>query len=273
MSYQLYRPETIEEAITLQRQTGGDYLAGGTVSLVNWHRGKKIADAQISLDRLEQLRRIVRTEKMLSIGSMVTMDGLEESKDVSGYAAAVWQAACEVGGPQIRNRATLGGNLASASPASDCATPLLAMNAVLQVIGAEGKRELPVREFFPGRMQNALKPDELILSIDIPISSDSVSAFRKIGKRNALAVSVLNMAVVRSREEVSVAVGAAAPVPIFCPGTSEILSRSADGLEEAEAMLQTEISPRDGRWATASYRRLVCGNLLKELLKETEGNK
>ena len=273
MSYTLYRPESIEEAVALQQRTGGAYLAGGTVSLVNCHRGKAIGDFQISLDRLQELRRIVRTEHTLSIGSMITMDELEESKEVSESAAALWQAAREVGGPQIRNRATLGGNLASASPASDCATPLLAMNAVLRVTGTEGERMLPLREFFLGRMQSALKPDEIILSVDIPVCSGSVSVFRKIGKRNALAVSILNMALVRRSDSISVAVGAAAPSPVYCPGTSEILSRSADALEEAEAMLQKEISPRDGRWATASYRRLVCGNLLKELLKETEENK
>lgn len=270
MSYILYRPESMEEAVSLQRQTGGSYLAGGTVSLVNLHRGKPIGDVQISLDRIDGLHRIFLNEQTLSVGSMVTMDELENSRYVSEHAAALRQSACEVGGPQIRNRATLGGNLASASPASDCATPLLAMDAVLHVYGEKGERKLPLRDFFLGGMRKALEPDEIILSVEIPFCPDSVSVFRKIGKRNALAVSVLNMAVVRGGGKISVAVGAAASRPICCPKTSEILSGSTAAMEEAEAMLQTEICPRDGRWATASYRRMVCVNLLRELMKETE---
>ena len=270
MSYTLYRPESIREAIALQQQTGGNYLAGGTISLVNYHRGVDIGASQISLDKIPELKKIVLKDGMLSVGAFVTMDELEQSGEVKKYAHALWQAASEIAGPQVRNRATLGGNIAAAAPSADCVPPLLAMGAVLQITGAAGRREIPVREFFLGRFQHVLTPDEIICMIRIPVQSSAKSVFRKVGKRSALAVSCVNMALVRSEAGVAVAVGAAAPVPIFCRKTSEILSADVKCVGEAAAVLQTEISPIDDRWATASFRRLVCENLLYALLDETE---
>lgn len=269
MNFRLFRPMTLSEAVQIQNETDGEYLAGGTVSLVNRHHGKKIGDVQISLDRIGELREIVLTEGWLSIGSMVTMDELEQSEHVKKYAKALWTAASQVGGPQIRNRATLGGNLAAASPSSDCAPPLLALNASLKVCGRNGEREIPVRDFFKGYLSHALSEDEIITSIRIPITPGAVSVFRKVGKRNALSVSCLNMAVAKRGKDISVSVGACAPVPVYCRETSQFLSAGGER-KEAIAILQEEICPIDDKWGTASYRRAVCANLLKELVKETE---
>lgn len=270
MSYTLYRPETPEEAVKLQTETEGKYLAGGTVALVQAHRRAEIGAHQISLDRIPALHEIRVNESFLSLGAMLTMSALEESGIVKEEAYALWQAASEVGGPQIRNRATLGGNLAAASPSSDCATPLLALDAVMMLFGKNGWRQVSIRDFFLGRFSTVLQPDELIVSVDIPRAEGRTSAFRKVGKRNALAVSCLNMAVVRRETEIAVSVGAAAPKAVYCAGTSEILTRDGSNIDAALEKLQTEISPIDDRWATASYRRLVAGNLLKALLTETE---
>lgn len=291
MSYILHRPTSLQEAISLQLKTGGAYLAGGTVTLVNYHKRRAVSEDQISLDAIKELRGIELKEsaapgaahsgtasnKTLSIGALTTMDELESSENVKKYAYALWQAASEVGGPQIRNRATLGGNLASASPSSDCATPLLAMNTSLVVCGAAGSRVISLRDFFLGRFQHVLTKDEIIVSVEIPVFIDETtgesltcSSFRKVGKRNALAVSCLNMAVVRTEDQVDVAVGAAAPKVVYCVKTSQLLSASPADISGALEAIQTEISPIDDRWATASYRRTVCGNMLKALLNEVQ---
>lgn len=272
MSFTLYRPLTVREAVKIKKETGGDFLAGGTVSLVNRHHGKKISESQISLEYIPELREISLAENTLTIGAMVTMDLLEQSALVKEKAYALWQAASEVGGPQIRNRATLGGNIAAASPSSDCVPPLLAMDAVLLVKGADGEREIPLRRFYRGYLSHVLSADELITAVRIPLQSGSVSTFRKVGKRNALSVSCVNMAVVKTGAAYSVSVGACAPVALYCEKTSEVLSETGDA-EQAVSVLLTEISPIDDRWATASYRRTVCGNLLKALTKETEERK
>lgn len=266
MSYTIYRPETATDAIALQAATGGSYLAGGTVTMVNRHRGQDMGQHLISLDRVGALKVLESVNDRLYIGAGLCMDELEHSPLLRA-APALWQAAREVGGPQIRNRATLGGNLASGSPAADCAVPLLAMGAELLVEGAEGQRTIPIREFFLGRMQTCLRPSELILCVIVPAHPENRSAFRKVGKRNALAVSCLSMSVFRDSDSVHVAVGACAPRPLYCPETSRLLTIGDEaGAFEA---LQSEICPIDDRWATASYRRTVCGNLLRALLEET----
>lgn len=272
MSFRLYLPSSVNEAVRIQSETGGQYLAGGTVTLVNNHHGKKIGEVQISLSRIKELEEISFADGFLAIGSMVTMDRLENSPLVKEHAFALWKAASEVGGPQIRNRATIGGNLAAASPSSDCAVPLLSLDAVLSVQGKEGEREIPVRKFFTGYLSHALTEGELITSVRIPVKEGTVSVFRKVGKRNALSVSCINMAVVRNGHEYSVSVGASAPVPVFCEKTSEILSKTGD-IPAAREQILSEISPIDDRYATASYRRTVCGNLLNALISETEGRK
>ena len=278
MHFRLHRPQSVEEAITLQAQTGGTYLAGGTVLLVDRRHGKAIGEDLISLENLASLREIRECEGEMIIGACATFRELERSALLRENAFALWQAAGSVGGPQVRNRGTIGGNLAAGSPSSDCAAPLLAMGACLRIRSAEGTRELPVEELFAGVGKTYLAPGELITEIVLPKKERCVSAFRKVGKRSALAISCINMAVAREsaggKETVTVAVGAAAPTPRLWKRTSEILSAGVLDeacLDEACQTILTEIAPIDDRWATAEYRRMVCVNLLKDILKETEG--
>ena len=269
-AFTLYCPKTVKEAIELQKATMGTFIAGGTVSLVNRKRGKDPGDAEISLLGIEELKGITSENGYITIGSMVTMDEIESSGIIKKHALSLWQAASDVGGPQIRNMATLGGNLAAASPSSDCAVPLLALNAVIIAAGADGEREIPVRSFFTGYLKHALKAGEIITKIKIPVYEGAVSAFRKAGKRNALAISCINMAVSRNGSRIDVSAGACAPVPVYCEKTSSLLSEGGS-LKEAEELILTEISPIDDRYASASYRKKVCVNMLSKLLEETGG--
>ena len=272
MHFQLHRPNSIDEALALYAQTGGSYLAGGTVLLVNHHNGADIGRHLISLEGIAQLHGIRETEDSIVIGACTTMDEIENSPILRTEALCLWQSAAETGGPQIRNRATIAGNFASGSPASDAAAPLLALGAVLRLHGPKGSRELPINELFVHVFKTNLQPGELITEIVIPRKAGSVSRFVKVGKRNALAISCINMAVAHTAEDGwSVAVGAAAPTPRLCTKTMEILNEAA--LDEARLAhacdtILTEIAPIDDRWATASYRRKVCVNLLKSMVKE-----
>ena len=272
MHFDLHRPNSVEEAIALYRETGGTYLAGGTVLLVNHHNGGDIGRHLISLERISALRGIRETEDGIVIGPCTTLDEIEQSELLQEKAHALWQAAGQVGGPQVRNRGTIGGNLAAGSPSADAAAPLLALGAILRLQGPDGSRNLPLDSLFVDVFKTSLLPGELICEILLPSSATCVSRFAKVGKRNALAISCINMAVAHRPESGwSVAVGAAAPTPRLCRRTMELLNESS--LTEAriaqacEAIL-TEISPIDDRWATASYRRRVCVNLLKAMLKE-----
>ena len=132
MSFTLHRPRTPEEALLLQKETGGSYLAGGTVTLVNYHRSLEIGGDIISLEAIPGWDSITATETEIQIGPLVTFDRIESSELLHREATALWQAAREVGGPQIRNRATIGGNLCAASPSADA----VAMPGVLPVLSS-----------------------------------------------------------------------------------------------------------------------------------------
>ena len=260
MSFTLYIPATLGEAVAIEN---AKFLAGGTVLLVRAHKGFDIGQNLVSLERLAELRGIVLEADTLVIGACTTFDDIERSQLVKTHAYALWQAAREVGGPQIRNRATLGGNLASGSPASDGATPLLALDAVLSLTGRCGTRSMPLREFFKGKGVTALEPGELITAIRVRLGAES--RFIKVGKRSALAVATLNIAIARRDGIVSVAAGAVAPAPLYCVKTSDAINNGAEN--PADVML-TEISPISDRWGDAEYKRRVCVNLLNELITE-----
>lgn len=271
MQFHLHRPNSIEEALELYRQTGGTYLAGGTVLLVNHHNGADIGSHLISLEGISALHGIRETADGIVIGACATMDEIENCAALKEQAYCLWQSAVETGGPQIRNRATLAGNIAGGAPSSDAAAPLLALDAVLRLEGPEGSRELPVKDLFVHVFKTNLLPGELITEIFLP-RKQRVSRFVKVGKRNALAISCINMAVSHSEDHGwSVAVGAAAPTPRLCIKTMEILNGGAlDAacMSRACETVLTEIAPIDDRWATASYRRKVCVNLLKSMVEE-----
>lgn len=270
MSYTLYTPVTVEEALRLQRETNGHYLAGGTVMLVNAHKGRDIGNCLIAIEKIPSLHGITMHDGFLTIGACVTFDEIEQSAIVRDNAYALWQAAREVGGPQIRNRATLGGNIAVGSPASDGATPLLALNAILSIAGENSVRRLPLRDFYLGKFQCAMAPGELITSVSIPVGAKS--AFRKVGKRSALAVSCLCLAVARRENGVDVAAGAVASRPMYCEKSSAALRNgiTSEAIEQAVSCLQTEIAPITDRWGDAEYKKRVCVNLLRQMLTESE---
>ena len=272
MHFELHRPNSVEEALALYRQTGGAYLAGGTVLLVNHHNGADIGSHLISLEGVAALHGIRETEDGIVIGACATMDEIENSALLREHAFSLWQSATDIGGPQIRNRATIAGNIAGGAPSSDVAAPLLVHGAVLRLQGPDGSRELPVRDLFVHVFKTNLLPGEIVTEIIIPRKTGAVSRFVKVGKRNALAISCINMAVAHDPADGwSVAVGAAAPTPRLCTRTMEILNAGAideDCIRRACEEIVTEIAPIDDRWATASYRRKVCANLLKSMVKE-----
>lgn len=269
MQFHLHCPDTIEEALRVRREKGGAWLAGGTVLLVNKHQGKPINPELISLDKLNELKQIRETENEVIIGALVTFDELEKSEVIRSRFPALWKAACQVGGPQIRHRATIGGNIAVASPASDGVTPLMALDASLRLIGPEENRIVKLTEFYTGKFKTDIKSDELLAEVIISKNS-TWSGFVKVGKRSALAVSCLNASMAKIGDKIRLTIGSAAPEVRYCVRTSDALTEG--DLTKACQMLQTEISPIDDRWGTADYRRKVAQNVMTSLYHELEEN-
>jgi CO/xanthine dehydrogenase FAD-binding subunit len=264
----LREPRTLRAALRLLRADGPlTPLAGCTDVFVQLQFGTMGAQAFLDLSRLTALRRIRVQGDVLSIGALATYTDLIRSRAVRQRLPMLVAAAREVGGPQIQNRGTLGGNIANGSPAGDALPVLAAVEAVLVLLSADGERRVPFREFYTGYRSSVLRPDELIAAIEVaPV--EGVQWFRKVGTRAAQAISKVVMAAVRAPKP-RVALGSVAPTVVRLPRTEAVLA-AGEPLLEAQRVLAEEIHPIDDLRSTADYRRQVAVNLLGAFWRETE---
>jgi xanthine dehydrogenase small subunit len=256
----LQRPGSLEEALRLLGTEPRTPLAGATDLYVALNFGTLASHRFLDLHRLEELRTIELRNDRLIIGGMVTFTRLIRDPRVAERLPMLIQAARQIGGVQIQNRGTLGGNIANASPAGDSLPVLLAAQAVIVLRSAEAERRIPFDQFHTGYRTTVMRPDELIVAVEIPPVRGR-QYFRKVGTRAAQAISKLVMAGVHGPEP-RIAFGSVGPVPLRLRGTEHAL-RNGD-LEEAVHFLEREISPIDDVRSTAAYRRTVAGNLLRE---------
>ena len=269
------RAKNIIEAIAMQRENNGHYIAGGTFTMVEVNADRFHPQCLIDLSLCDELYGVREQEDFVEVGALMTFTQIEKHELLNELYPALTKAAAEVGGPQVRNRGTIGGNICAASPAADIATPLLALEAIVRVTGADGEREIAVKDLFLAPKKTCLNTDEIVTAIVIPKPAGS-SGFRKVGKRNALAVSSINMALAGKTEkgvftQLKIAAGSCAPTPRRCPKAEACLigkELNETTIEAAKEILLTEIAPIDDRWATAEYRKLVAQNMLAELLNE-----
>ena len=173
-----------------------------------------------------------------------------------------------VGGPQIQNRGTIGGNIANASPAGDSLPVLAAVDASVVLRSAEGERRVAFDEFYTGYRESVRRADELIVAVEIPPVSGR-QWFRKVGTRAAQAISKVVIAGVRDGETARIALGSVAPTVVRARRAEEGL-RTGASIDQAIDLLRDEIAPIDDIRSTADYRRLVSGNLLRRFWAETQ---
>lgn len=261
----------------LHREKDKSCLVAGATNVMPFIRNEKINDKTlINIRQLEELRFIREGEGKIEIGPLTTINDLEKSDLIQKYAPILAEAARNFADPTTRNSATIGGNIANASPAADTATPLLALNATVVVESKEnGIRRIPIQEFFKGVNKTALACDELITVIEVPQNpANSNSCFVKLGLRNAMAISVVSVAAgveVASGKirEVNIALGSVAATPVRAQKVEEFLlgkEVSLELLEEAAEKVVENISPiRDVR-ASAEYRNAVAPVLVKRAL-------
>ena len=241
-------------------------IAGCTDVYVNLNFGTAKEKRYLNLWGLDPLRRIGMKGKTLTIGALATYTDLIRSRLVVKRLPILAAAAREVGGVQIQNRGTLGGNVANASPAGDTLPVLAAAEAVLLLESAAGVRRVPFNAFYTGYRQSVRRPDELITAIEVP-EVEGRQWFRKVGTRAAQAISKVVMAAVRSPRP-RLALGSVAPTVLRLPRTEAALASGAS-IEDARRILSDEIHPIDDVRSTADYRRRICANLLGQFWAET----
>ena len=235
----------------------------------------------LDLWRLAELRGIAITNGALELGALTTYTEIRQSALCAEHAPALVEAAATIGAAQIQNRGTIGGNAMNASPAGDTLPVLLALDAELVAGGSSGERVIPANAFWPAYRRTALRPDELLVRIRIPIVANRRQRFRKVGTRRAQAISKVVLALAWRVEPgsglwrgVRLALGSVAATPIRAAGAEAVLEGSrpdAESAERAAAALVAELQPIDDVRSTASYRRAVAGRVLHRLLRDAGG--
>ncbi len=275
-------PRTLEDAVAaLAEHPDALVLAGGTDLMVEVNEGRHrvaASDTVVAVNRVPQLRSWAHdpATRTVRLGAGVTYTELE-TEPLAGLLPALAQAARTVGSPQIRNVATIGGNLATCSPAGDGLPVLSALDAVVELEGPGGRRELPVGEFMTGVKRTARRPDELITAVTVPVL-DGWQGYAKVGVRNAMVIAIAGacLAVDRRTRSVRLALGSVAPTVVRA-SEAEAFAEShvawdppgvAAGAEREFGRLAAGASrPIDDHRASAAYRRHAVEVLARRLLR------
>ena len=265
---QLFEPRTLRDALRMLDQEGPLVpMAGCTDLYVSLNFGTLTATRFLNLWGLDELRSIALADGLLSIGALCTYTDIIRSRAVGARLPMLAAAAREIGGPQIQNRGTLGGNVANASPAGDTLPVLAAADAVVVAASSAGTRRIPFVEFYTGYRQTLLAANELIVAVEIPRVRGR-QWFRKVGTRAAQAISKVVMAAIDDSggDPPRIAVGSVGPTVLRLPSTEAALAAGAK-VDEAQRILLEEIAPIDDVRSTAEYRRRVVVNLLATFWK------
>ncbi|HLW86543.1 MAG TPA: FAD binding domain-containing protein [Candidatus Sulfotelmatobacter sp.] len=276
--YQLVAPGSLQAAVSLLAEDPGSWLpiAGGTDVMVLYAAGKLAARKLLSIWNLPELRRVEVLPAEIRIGAGCTYTDLREHEVVRNELPLLAAAAQWTGGIANQNRGTIGGNIVNASPAADSLPALLAYEADLILISARGERRIPYLDFHTGYKKTQLSAGELIRAVCVDRKfSDYVSYTRKVGARNAQAISKVCVAALGRLkagivDDVRIALGGVAPVPLRLVETEKAIRGKAIDpalLFLAKRTAIAEIQPIDDIRSTARYRAAVAGNLIVEFLE------
>jgi CO/xanthine dehydrogenase FAD-binding subunit len=247
-------PRTLDEALRLKAERPDAVpIQGGTDVMVELNFDRARPPALLNLNEVAELRGWSRENGRIRLGA-----GLTYTEAMQTPLPALAEAARTVGGPQIRNRGTIGGNLGTSSPAGDALPPLLVANAEVRVASVRGERTLPLEEFVTGVKRNALAEEELILDVTVD-GYPGRQTFLKVGPRNAMVISVVSLAL-RVEGELCASFGSAGPVPGVVRAPLVDVQSFPDAVARAA-------SPIDDVRGTAAYRRHALRVLTQRALE------
>ncbi|ACL11065.1 molybdopterin dehydrogenase FAD-binding [Desulfurococcus amylolyticus 1221n] len=273
-----YRPSTLDEALKLLGELSekARILAGGTDLVLDLKIKRYNVSDLIDISKLNELRYIIDEGDRIRIGALTSIQEIADSSVIAEKAPSLKKAADEFAYWQIRNMATIGGNLCNASPAADTAPPLLVHEALVKTASIEGERIIPITEFFKGPRQTALKPSEILVEVAIPSKPQPPwrHAYYKLGRRRGHEISVTSIAIAASIDagvfqDIRIALGSMAPTPVRARSVEVSLKGrkvSESVIEEAVEKLSSDVKPISDVRASAEYRLHVSKALLKDML-------
>jgi xanthine dehydrogenase small subunit len=251
---------SVDDALRMLHDAPCMPIAGATDVYVALNFGQRMPERYVDIWALDELREIAMHGDTLVIGALASYTSLIRSPLVTRHLPMLVEAARLVGGVQIQNRGSLGGNIANASPAGDSLPVLAAVDATIVLQSVSGERRIPFTEFFTGYRTTVMRPDELITAVHVP-PVPGRQYFRKVGTRAALAISKVVIAAVRD-DTPRIAFGSVAPTVVRVRATERALASGA-AIDEAMMILASEIAPIDDLRSSAGYRITVAKNLLR----------
>jgi carbon-monoxide dehydrogenase medium subunit len=276
--FEYHSPTSLEQALELLSRYGRDakLLAGGTDLLIAMKERRVEVKHLINIKNVEELNGIEERKNGIRIGAATKHRAIERSELLREKLPLLCEAVRRIGSIQVRNMATVGGNLCNANPCADSATALLALDAQALIKSSSRARTVPLEKFFVGMNQTVLGPDEILVEVVAPcLEKNTGTSFLKIGW-TSFDIATVNLAVVLKMERETVdycrvALGACTPIPVRVHRAEEFMEgkKLTDRtLQEAGSIVQEEIQPR-ARWRRAppEYRKATADALLKDALR------
>ena len=285
----IYKATSTEDAIKqLVADPQAIIIAGGSDVLISIRHGKLAGCSLVSINGLDELRGIsMEEDESIKIGALTSFSHITKNPIIQKYIPVLGEAVDEIGGPQLRNIGTIGGNISNGVTSADSASTLFALNAKLEITGPSGKRVIPISEYYVGPGKVSLKNGELLTAIYIIKENygNYTGKYIKYAMRNAMDIATLGCSVTcklnaekDTIEDVHLAYGVAGPIPMRCPKAEEAIK----GMKISHEMFhifgetaKTEVNPRSSWRASKDFRlQLVyelCQRALKEAIKRSGG--
>ena len=282
--FEYLEAHTLRQAIGMLQRHGPEarIVAGSTDFLVRWRAGFWHPEFVVNIQHIPGMGRVTySTRNGLRLGALVTIQTLEQHPAIRQHYPALAASAASFAGVQVRNLATVGGNICNASPSGDTLPALLAYGARCRIAGPGGQRQVPLEELFTGPGRTVLASDEILTEITVPRPvANTGSLYIKHSPRGAMDIATVGVAsavtVDRSGvcTDASIALGAVAPTPLRARGAEDMLrgrALDADLLRAAAEQAMSECSPIDDVRGTARYRREMVGVLTHRTLERSAG--
>lgn len=271
------RPDTLDEAIEFLWEHGKEtkLIAGGTDVLIDLRAGKLRAKYLMDISRLDELKGIEPGDGELSIGAGVTLSDIHDSEVVGRHAPALRKASFNFASKQIRNMATIGGNVGNASPSADTVPPMIVHETVAVLRSINGERRLPIEDLFTGPYKSAVRPEEMIFCFLLKPAEGLYADFQKIGRRKALAIARMNMAVLGAKDGkgkidfIRIALGSSTPTPVRVREVEAFLEGKKldlDTMIEGGRLMAEKMIDLSGRRPSTVYKEKAVQGLFQKML-------
>ena len=278
-----YNASTIAEAVELLKEhPQARIISGGSDVLIKIREGKMAGTSLVCIRDIKEIQGVQRMDSGdIYIGAGTTFSHITADPVIRKWIPVLGEAVDQVGGPQIRNIGTIGGNVCNGAVSADSAPTLFSLNALLRLSDGKGGRTVPIEKFYLGPGKVDLQPGEMLTHIVIPEREymGYHGHYVKYSMRNAMDIATLSCSVVskvdpvkKILEDVRITFGVAAPVPYRCSKTEEVLKGMALGeklYEETENLVRQEINPRDSWRASRAFRVQIAGEIAKRALIRT----